>query len=117
MTVCPSLAQETVFDVLPNDQHPCIDYDRFTTGGGGSPTDPVKANPKDSLVKAESKSQSPTVKPKLPPVPLQKQKTEKADQDKGTGSSEAEEQTDESILSFNFLYYIIQKYKLQDIVE
>jgi hypothetical protein len=29
----------------------------------------------------------------------------------------APKQEDESILSFNFLYYIIQKYKLQDIVD
>lgn len=29
----------------------------------------------------------------------------------------AKEDSQESILSFNFLYYIIQKYKLQDIVD
>jgi hypothetical protein len=31
---------------------------------------------------------------------------------KGNGSSD-----DHSILSFNFLYYLIQKYKMQDILE
>lgn len=30
---------------------------------------------------------------------------------------ETKQSADDSILSFNFLYYIIQKYKLQDIVE
>jgi hypothetical protein len=31
--------------------------------------------------------------------------------------SKQNKEEDESILSFNFLYYIIQKYKLQDIVD
>ena len=30
---------------------------------------------------------------------------------------ESKQSADDSILSFNFLYYIIQKYKLQDIVD
>lgn len=30
---------------------------------------------------------------------------------------EAEKPKDDSILTFNFLYYIIQKYKLQDIID
>ncbi len=30
---------------------------------------------------------------------------------------ESKQASDDSILSFNFLYYIIQKYKLQDIVD
>ncbi len=30
---------------------------------------------------------------------------------------ESKQSSDDSILSFNFLYYIIQKYKLQDIVD
>jgi hypothetical protein len=36
---------------------------------------------------------------------------------KTTVSKQSKEEQDDSILSFNFLYYIIQKYKLQDIVE
>lgn len=32
-------------------------------------------------------------------------------------SGKAQKNEDDSILSFNFLYYIIQKYKLQDIVD
>ncbi len=31
--------------------------------------------------------------------------------------SKPRNQTDDSILSFNFLYYLIQKYKMQDILE
>jgi hypothetical protein len=34
---------------------------------------------------------------------------------KGNGSVDNE--NDDSILSFNFLYYLIQKYKMQDILE
>ena len=30
---------------------------------------------------------------------------------------QSEKQKDDSILTFNFLYYIIQKYKLQDIID
>src|SRR5690606_7651870 len=32
-------------------------------------------------------------------------------------SKESEKSKDESILTFNFLYYILQKYKLQDIID
>jgi hypothetical protein len=52
---------------------------------------------------------SPTQKPKaeknIPAAPITKPALEKQPKE------------DESILSFNFLYYIIQKYKLQDIVD
>lgn len=47
-----------------------------------------------------------TTKPQTPPA----RKPEKS----GTPPSRGE---DDSILSFNFLYYIIQKYKLQDIID
>jgi hypothetical protein len=36
---------------------------------------------------------------------------------KGAEKATSKDQDQDSILSFNFLYYIIQKYKLQDIVD
>ena len=35
----------------------------------------------------------------------------------GAAKKQPTKQEDESILTFNFLYYIIQKYKLQDIID
>ena len=35
----------------------------------------------------------------------------------GKAEKKQPKQEDDSILSFNFLYYIIQKYKLQDIID
>ncbi len=53
------------------------------------------------------------VRPQTPVAPLKtKPETLKAPE-KSTGKDDSQE----SILSFNFLYYIIQKYKLQDIVD
>jgi hypothetical protein len=55
---------------------------------------------KDSVsVQAEGTSQKPRIEPAAKPTTKQPAKE------------------DESILTFNFLYYIIQKYKLQDIVD
>jgi hypothetical protein len=54
---------------------------------------------KDSIA-ARSKVKRNVYKP-APVVPKQK----------------SQEATDDSILSFNFLYYLIQKYKMQDIVD
>ena len=69
-------------------------------------TDP--ADPPKQTVQSSSKDSSQTVfqrnvyKP-APAVPKDERKTEHQD--------------DDSILSFNFLYYLIQKYKMQDIVD
>jgi hypothetical protein len=51
------------------------------------------------------------------PTPAPKIKVEKQSPiPKPTVGKQSKEE-DDSILSFNFLYYIIQKYKLQDIVD
>jgi hypothetical protein len=69
--------------------------------------------PKDSLTGASVTSTSKAV---TPANSLQIRKTEKIQ----AAPKPAEKQNkaqDDSILSFNFLYYIIEKYKLQDIVD
>ena len=58
---------------------------------------------KDSIVVAKPNTQIQKAKPEQPVKAAEKQQQQTKD--------------DDSILSFNFLYYIIQKYKLQDIVD
>lgn len=41
----------------------------------------------------------------------------KPEQDSTSNSKQEQKDEDDSVLSFNFLYYIFQKYKLQDIVD
>jgi hypothetical protein len=67
----------------------------------------ANAEPGDSITNTAVLPSSPAPKIKIekqPPVP------------KPTVEKQSKEE-DDSILSFNFLYYIIQKYKLQDIVD
>ncbi|HYG02310.1 MAG TPA: hypothetical protein VD927_07680 [Chryseosolibacter sp.] len=118
-TAIASRGQEIVFDINHNhnqyDQR--IDYERFLSSPGeGDDKHVLKivSGPKDSL---ENNAASESIKkPKVVPVTPQKAKTEKPSQTKDV-LPKGQKETDESILSFNFLYYIIQKYKLQDIVE
>jgi hypothetical protein len=49
--------------------------------------------------------------------PAPKIKTEKQVPTPKPAVEKQSKEEDESILSFNFLYYIIEKYKLQDIIE
>jgi hypothetical protein len=65
-------------------------------------------------------SSTPTVKDSAsaaPANPAIKIKIEKTTPAPKQSADKQSKQEDESILSFNFLYYIIQKYKLQDIVD
>lgn len=57
---------------------------------------------KDSVA-AANYAEFPSGKPKVEPF--------------GKAEKRQPKQEDDSILSFNFLYYIIQKYKLQDIID
>jgi hypothetical protein len=86
------------------------DKDRmlYSPGGEGEAvyrsTPPIPANtPKDTITTAIAPSLSKTKPPSKSPEKQQQPPPAKED--------------DDSILSFNFLYYIIQKYKLQDIVD
>lgn len=65
------------------------------------PSEPVKQNAQPST-KDSATFQRNVYKP-APVVPKDERKSERQD--------------DDSILSFNFLYYLIQKYKMQDIVD
>lgn len=38
-------------------------------------------------------------------------------EESGNAGKSSSEEDDESILSFNFLYYLVEKYKMQDIVD
>ena len=49
---------------------------------------------------------------------IQKPQEQTFDRDRKTSADEPdEEQSDDDLISFNFLYYIIQKYKMSDIVD
>ncbi|MFZ6012882.1 MAG: hypothetical protein ACOYXT_21230 [Bacteroidota bacterium] len=91
-----------------------VDKDKMLYSPGESDTRYVpKAthpNPKDSLqVRPQittppvQPSQQPRIKPETTPIK--------------TVDKQSKEEKDDSILSFNFLKYIIEKYKLQDIVD
>jgi len=71
------------------------------------------APPKDSLTGNQGAS---TSKTPPPVIPAQQKKTEKVSSTPKPPVKQGKTQ-DDSILSFNFLYYIIEKYKLQDIVD
>ena len=73
---------------------------KFLPSKAGSHTGPGK----DSLVVSKPAA-----------TPIQKGKPEQAI--KAAEKQQQQTKDDDSILSFNFLYYIIQKYKLQDIVD
>jgi hypothetical protein len=81
----------------------------FSPGEGDTKFNPTKAGSqsltgKDSLAAA-----------KPPQTAIQKGKPEQAI--KTAEKQQQQSKDDDSILSFNFLYYVIQKYKLQDIVD
>lgn len=80
----------------------------YSPGGEGEMTyrsvpATVSAPLRDSVASILPPSSASKTKPT--PKPAEKQSSPPAKED------------DDSILSFNFLYYIIQKYKLQDIVD
>jgi hypothetical protein len=64
--------------------------------------------PKDTLASASEQSIQ---------VVVPKEKNEKAAPAIKPAGDKPTKNEDDSILSFNFLYYIIEKYKLQDIVD
>lgn len=74
------------------------------------PGEEVKYIPRASAAVVSSDS----IALQLQDFPMQRaaQRPAEKNADKQTGKSK-----DDSILTFNFLYYIIQKYKLQDIID
>lgn len=106
----------------PDYNHPnSYEHDASTYTYGDSEAksaNPVKSNAatiaRDSS--AARSQQVQRVKPAVPEgkdaKPAQVQPAQQQPASSGQGNSE-----DDSILSFNFLYYIIQKFKMQDIIE
>lgn len=68
-----------------------------------------------------NRNPNPTPKDSIPPTLPAKNSITPAQKAKPTAAKSTEKQqpksSEESILTFNFLYYIIEKYKLQDIVD
>lgn len=81
--------------------------ERLLLTAGEPSTDPVKPS-------AEVKSEIKTTKDSLAKLPAVKPEIAKPDASKPESKPQ---ETDDSILSFNFLYYLIEKYKLQDIID
>jgi hypothetical protein len=84
----------------------------------------LNPGPKDSVVNTTSTTAAPSAgsSPSSAPVVTKESKvrTDKSDKPVAASKPPVAKQTkndDDSILSFNFLYYIIEKYKLQDIVD
>lgn len=110
-----AMAQEGMNDFGSSD-YERIDHERIMSSPGESDSRHIlKSSPasKDSIVStpATQKPVTPVVAPKQRtdrPASLQKDPANKQNTNK---------ESDDSILSFNFLYYMIQKYKLQDIVD
>ncbi|HYF67337.1 MAG TPA: hypothetical protein VD884_04335 [Ohtaekwangia sp.] len=82
--------------------------ERLLLTAGETLTDPAKPTAEDKpAIKTTSKDSL----NKLPPVKAEMEKTE------ASKPESKPQETDDSILSFNFLYYLIEKYKLQDIID
>jgi hypothetical protein len=98
------------YDVYMTDSDRERDRDRVAFSAGES-TDPTSTH-KSVPANAATKDSVSAVR-----VPVQRntrQQQPAAESAKPVTKSKGE---DDSMLSFNFLYYIIQKYKLQDIVD
>jgi hypothetical protein len=75
--------------------------------------DPAKTTASKDSVNVNT--QKPVVTPQVVPPTPAKVKSEGGP--KSPAKQQPPKEDDDAILSFNFLYYIIQKYKLQDIIE
>jgi hypothetical protein len=58
-----------------------------------------------------------STQPKPAVIPQAQPKVKPEGAPKSPAKQQPPKDDDDAILSFNFLYYIIQKYKLQDIIE
>lgn len=113
-TISSAFAQDS-----GNQEYEVIDTDRER-----NERDKIISSPGESDTRYSSKvSSAPVTKDSIlintvqPTISASKPKTEKVTPAaKPLIEKDAKDQ-DDSILSFNFLYYIIQKYKLQDIVD
>lgn len=107
-------------------EYESIDYDRdkmlYSPGGEGEYRSSSKSTPSsnpstkevpaaETVKRTEVKALTPsTARPKFEPAAKPGEKPV-------TPTSTAKETPEDNLGSFNFLYYVIQKYKLQDIVD
>jgi hypothetical protein len=92
---------------------PDMDRERDRIMYSPGETDPVNAkSPSNSTV--TNSPAAPKDSAAVSTRPVQRNVKPASEPPKNTSKPKGE---DDSILSFNFLYYIIQKYKLQDIVD
>lgn len=89
---------------------PDVDRDKMLYSPGGEGENRNKVAPSVPVLAKDSVISTRTV-----PVAPTRSKQEQAP--KTSDKQLAPKEDPESILSFNFLYYIIEKYKLQDIVD
>jgi hypothetical protein len=108
-------SQDGVVGVEINDDNDRIDNERIMTSPGESDTRFVSKSGSNTASKDSSSAvNSTTTQSTIPQIKF------KAEKPTPTPKATVEKQSknqDDSILSFNFLYYIIEKYKLQDIVD
>ncbi len=98
-----AFAQESGSPSFENyDTENLVERDRMLPSSGGS-VDPPRSVVKPHRDSVELKTPKRNVFKPSPVVPKDE--------------SKPKNQSDDSILSFNFLYYLIQKYKMQDILE
>jgi len=86
----------------------------YATEPGKKSNDKKKAENKETDgVKEEQK----TVEAKPQTKQPQSKKTEKEPSANPDNSPKNQEESDDSVLSFNFLYYMIQKFKFSDVID
>ncbi|MBT1704209.1 hypothetical protein [Chryseosolibacter indicus] len=96
-----------------------VDRDRIISSSSGesgsryTPRTSYSSN-KDSV---GSNSQNNAPSSPVTPAPATNNKAQKPAANQKAPADKHAKEKDDSILSFNFLYYIIEKYKLQDIVD
>ena len=73
--------------------------------------DETRVAPKTYLKDNEGKSSTAS------PVPARSEQKPQGEKHAATSSTTPKAETDDSVLGFNFLYYIIQRYKMSDIVD
>ena len=95
------------------------DRDKILASPGGEGESRYKT-PSTSITTSHTKDSITTAarvaSPVVAPRPKQEQNQKTTDKQSSPKGVQPKEDND-SILSFNFLYYIIEKYKLQDIVD
>lgn len=107
----PAFAQGTSFVKKYAGDEITLDPGKSIGPGNGSGASTTMTNDTDTLSESAGTLPSPIKIGGKTPPPL------KPAVEKQSKKTDAETEEEESILSFNFLYYLIQKYKMEDIVN